>query len=128
MDSGTGNKMDLPKLQLSYAGHYLFVDNTTRTMHWHRGGELVFFRRGACRTRFESGEDLVCRASQVLVTPPGLPHLQYDNTPDCETYYLVLEGSFYPDDFSLRQPQLCFDGVCYSAHFYLNGHYLGIPE
>lgn len=28
-------------------------------------------------------------------------------------------------DFSLRQPQLCFDGVCYSAHFYLNGHYLG---
>lgn len=102
MDSITGNKFELPRLQLSYAGHYLFVDNFTRTMHCHRGGELVLFRRGACRTRFESGEDLSCTASQVLVTPPGLPHLQYDNTTDCETYYLVLEGAFEPQEFSLR--------------------------
>ena len=102
MDSMAENKPESSKLQLSYAGHYLFVDNTTRTMHRHRGGELVFFCRGACRTRFESGEDLECGAAQVLVTPPGLPHLQYENTPDCETYYLVLEGSFDPEEFSLR--------------------------
>lgn len=102
MDSITGDNLERLRLQLSYAGHYLFIDNTTRTMHCQRGGELVLFQRGTCRTRFESGEDLECNASQVLVTPPGLPHLQYDNTPDCETYYLVLEGEFDPEEFSLR--------------------------
>lgn len=28
-------------------------------------------------------------------------------------------------DFSFDNPQICFDGVCYSAMFYLNGVYLG---
>lgn len=96
--------METGGLQLSYAGHYLFVDNSMRNMHCHRGAELVYFRAGCCRTRFHSGEEFECRPGHVLVTPPGLPHLQYDNTPDCETLYLVLEESsvFQCGNFSLR--------------------------
>lgn len=52
--------------------------------------------------RFESHRDLECRAAQVLVMPPGTAHLQCDHTPDCEAYYLVLEETFSPENFSLR--------------------------
>lgn len=52
--------------------------------------------------RFESGRELECRAEQVLVMPPGMLHLQYDSTPDCESYYVVLEAAYSPEDFSLR--------------------------
>lgn len=106
-------QVESDSLQLSYAGHYLFVDNSMRVMHRHRGAELVFFRTGFCRTRFDSGEEFECRAAHVLVTPPGLAHLQYDNTPDCETWYLVLEESpvFHPGDFSLRLIALGEDAI-----------------
>lgn len=105
--------MESDTLQLSYAGHYLFVENSKRVLHRHRGVELVFYQAGVCQTCFESGEDFNCPAGQVLVTPPGLAHLQYNNTPDCETYYLVLEESpvLHPEDFPLRMINLGNDTI-----------------
>ena len=78
-------------LVISYVGHYTFVDNVPRPMHQHRGAELVYYSRGQCMTRTVGGEELRCTAVNVLVMPPQMKHIQYANTKDCETLYVVFE-------------------------------------
>ena len=91
---------------ISYSGHYEFVDNLPCPMHSHRGAEVVLFTRGRCETRFESGELFHCEPDMLLVIPPGLRHIQYDNSTDCETYYTVFEEFSGNADFALRSIQL----------------------
>ena len=93
-------------LTISYAGHYLFVDNAPHPMHKHRGAELVLFTRGRCKTKFETGATFECTPETLLVTPPGMKHIQYDNSTDCETYYIVFEDAGGTADFTLRQLDL----------------------
>ena len=89
-------------LTVSYAGHYLFVDNVPRPMHKHRGAELVLFTRGRCATKTETGATFECTPETLLVIPPGMKHIQYDNSADCETYYAVFEDADGTADLSLR--------------------------
>ena len=42
-----------------------------------------------------------------------------------ESYKVWWVKKEFDYDFSFQSPLLCFDGVCYSAKFYLNGVYLG---
>ena len=37
-----------------------------------------------------------------MVTPPGLPHRQYNNSADCETWYVVFDGGTNSREYSLR--------------------------
>lgn len=91
---------------ISHSGHYEFVDNVPRPMHSHRGAEVVLFTRGSCETRVESGEHFHCVPDMLLILPPGLRHIQYDNSTDCETYYTVFEDFSGTADFTLRSIRL----------------------
>ena len=93
-------------LLISHSGHYEFVDNVPRPMHSHRGAEVVLFTRGQCETRFESGEQFHCIPGMLLIIPPGLRHIQYDNSVDCETYYTVFEDCSGAANFTLRSLML----------------------
>ncbi len=83
-----------------YAGHYW--DNHPIPMHSHWETELVYIARGECATGFANGVSLRSTPGMVLVTPPELKHQQTNRTPDCETYYAVMNVAGKRFDTSLR--------------------------
>ena len=93
MDQYNATERTLNPFQVSYSGHYEFVDNNPRPMHEHRVAELVLFTRGSCETRLDNNTGYLCTPEHLLLIPPGLKHIQFNNTPDCETYYTVFEGN-----------------------------------
>lgn len=76
------------EIVFSYAGHY--HDNLPNPHHSHRGAELVLVTAGSCETAFDNGVTLKGGPGTVLVTPPELAH-QQSNSPECETFYAVME-------------------------------------
>jgi AraC-like DNA-binding protein/uncharacterized RmlC-like cupin family protein len=93
---------DAEQIQFSFCGYYNIKIRPVVETHIHRGVEVVYFAQGTCSISFDNGQTFECRPGNVMVTPPGLPHRQYNNSADCETWYVVFDGGTNSREYSLR--------------------------
>ena len=110
------------EIVFSYAGHY--HDNLPNPHHSHRGAELVLVTAGSCETAFDNGVTLKGGPGTVLVTPPELAH-QQSNSPECETFYAVMEMAGSEFSTELRTVETGNDALI--RQWFANLQELNIP-